>query len=136
MALKFQGTLVKLSVDGVVAMATLGEITGYSFDDGERGDIDVTHSESTKKQYLSGLAEADNATYDINYVVGSAGMVLAKASKDGDVAYFWEITYANGIKHTFQAVVKSMPHSGGTDDKLSGSVSVRLTTDVTEVPAA
>lgn len=135
MALKFQGTLVKLSVDGVVAMATLGEITGYSFDDGERGDIDVTHSTSTKKEYLSGLAEADYATYEINYVAGSAGLALAKASKATDTAYFWEITYANGVVDTFQAVVKVAPHSGSADDKLSGSVTVRLTTDVTETPA-
>jgi len=128
MGQKFQGTTISLSVDGVVAMALMAEITGYNFEDGERSDIDVTHSTSTKKEYLSGLAEADNISFDINYVRGAAGMLLAKDSKDNDTAYFWEMLYSDGSKDTFQGVVKSMPHSGGVDDKLSGSVSIRLTT--------
>ena len=126
MGMKFQGTTVKLSVDGVVAMATLGELTGYSFDDGERSEIDMTHSESTKKEYVSGLAEADNVTFDLNYVIGSAGLELALASKASDAPYFWEITYSNAKVQTFQATVKAAPHSGGSDDKLSGSVTIRV----------
>jgi len=134
MGMKFQGTKISLSVDGVVAMVLLGEITGYNFEDGENSDIDVTHSTSARKEYLTGLAEADNLSFDLNYVVGSAGIALAKASKDSQAAYFWEMEFANGIIHTFQGVVKSVPHSGGADDKLSGSVSIRLTTAVVETP--
>jgi len=130
----FQGTTIKLSVDGIVAMVALGEITGYSFEDGERGDIDVTHSTSTKKEYLSGLAEADNISFDMNYVLGGAGLALAKDSKDNDIAYFWELEFTDGTLHEFNGVVKAMPHSGGVDDKLSGSVNIRLTTGVTETP--
>lgn len=127
----FKGTTFEISELGTI-FTKIGDITGYNFEDGETSDIDTTHSESLKKEYINGLAEADTVTYDVNFEIGGAGLALAKACKAAGTAYFFKVTYSNAKVHTFQGQVKSVPHSGSNDDILKGSVGVRLTTDVAE----
>lgn len=142
MSQKFQGTLFEISDDDVT-FVTLGEVTGYDLDEGERSEIDTTHAASTRKEFLLGLAESGAVNFDIQYTPEGAGYAMAQASKGSDDVYYFRITYANqitpttgnGTIHDFQGHVKTLTHTGAVDDKLTGTVGTKIVGEITETAA-
>ncbi len=142
MGQKFQGITILMSDDDVTYVE-VGEITGYDLDEGERGEIDTTHSTSDRKEFLLGLQESGALNVDIQYVSESAGYAMAQASKGSDDPYYFRIDYANPITpttgtstlHEFQGHVKTLTHTGSVDDKLTGAIGTKILGEISETAA-
>lgn len=109
----------------------VGEITDFSGFDGKAAEIDVTHLQSTAKEFLMGLQDFGNWTIDVNYLPTDPGQVLLRAAKvSRDIQQFQAI-FSDGSKATFQGYVLSNPVKGGVDAKVDASFDIRITGSVT-----
>jgi hypothetical protein len=125
-AIKSQG--FKLEIDTGVSPTVwteVKEVTSFNVFDGEAADIEVTHLQSTAKEFLVGLADNGNASFELNYVSTDAGQELVRAAVGGAIKTF-RITLSNNEKYTFNGFVKSAPLSGGVDGKVDTSFNIKV----------
>ncbi len=109
----------------------VGEVTDFSGFDGKAAEIDVTHLQSTAKEFLMGLQDFGNFSIDVNYIAADAGQVLMRAAKTSRAIQTFKITFSDASTATFQGYVLSNPVKGGVDAKVDGSFDVRITGAVT-----
>lgn len=129
----FQGMDFEISADNVTYTA-VGCVTGYSLDGGGRSEIDTTCNTSTSKEFAFGLKDNGTLSLDINYEPTGAGLALAEASYASDTAYYFRITYTDvgGTTKTFQGFVMNLSDNGALDDKISGTIEIRVSGDITK----
>lgn len=109
----------------------VGEVVSFSGFDGQAAEIDVTHLQSTAKEWLMGLQDFGTFSIECNFLNSDAGqddMRAAKASRDVQA---FRCTFSDNSTATFQGYVLSAAISGGVDAKVDGSFSVRVTGNVT-----
>lgn len=133
-AIKAQATTVKMG-DGATpeVFTTIGGVTSFSGIDGEATEIDITSLTSTAKEYLVGLTDPGNMTLEVNYDPDDAQQTAVRTALDAGTLKNFEITLTDTTPTviTFSAYVKSFSISGGVDDKMNGSISLRISGSVT-----
>ncbi len=137
MALLFTGMEFGISVDGV-SYTPVGCVTGYSLDGAARSEIDTTCSTSTSKEFVFGLRDNGTLSLDIAYDPEGTGNALVKDSYASDVPYYFEVEYANsagtsGTVKTFVGYVVAIGENGTVDDKISGTIEIKVTGDITQI---
>ena len=141
-AIKFQEMTFEISADGVT-YTSIGCVTNYSLDGAGRTEIDVTCNDSTSKEYMFGLRDFGSLSLDINYDPDGAGLAIAEASYASDDNYHFRLVYANQITPTtgsgtikdFEGAVMNISDSGAIDDKISGTIEVKVSGDITKTSA-
>lgn len=108
-----------------------GEVTGFSGLDGQASEIDVTHMQSTAKEFLMGLQDWGGFNVDTNYLSGDTGQDLMRAAKASRDIQDFKAILSDATYFTFRGYVLSAPISGGVDAKVGGSFNVRISGDVT-----
>ena len=138
---KFQGMIFEISADDIT-YTSVGCITNYSLDGAGRTEIDVTCNNSTAKEYMFGLRDFGSLSLDLNYEPDGIGLGIAESSYASDDNYFFRITYANPLNATgtgtikdFEGAVMNISDGGGIDDKVSGTIEVKVSGDITKTPA-
>lgn len=109
------------------------EITSFNGFDGQAAEIDVTHLQSTAKEFLMGLQDFGNFSLEVNYLSADPGQQAMRAGKQSRDIQDFRLTFSDGSQVTFQGYVTSAPVSGGVDAKVDGSFTIRITGDVTEL---
>jgi hypothetical protein len=133
-AIETQGFTFKIgNGDSPLTYTTVGSVVSFSGLDGEAAEIDVTHLQSTAKEYLMGLQDFGNWSLEVNYLPADAGQDLLRAAKASRAIQDFQATLSDGTLITFQGFVKSNPVSGGVDAKVDGSFSIRISGNVTIV---
>jgi len=132
-AIEFQGFKVEVATAGgsPLSYTEVKEITDFDGFDGEASEIDVTHSQSTAKEFLLGLQDFGNVSLDCNHLPADAGQVILRAAKTDRVKRQFRLTFSDASTASFLAFVKSNPLKGGVDAKLSGAFTLRITGAVT-----
>jgi len=132
-AIGTQGTKFEIgNGDSPITYTEVKEVTNFSGFDGQAAEIDVTHLQSTAKEFIMGLQDFGSFQMDLNFIADDAGqdkMQLAKGS--GEVQDF-RLTLSDNTTFTFQGYVLSAPISGGVDAKVDTSFTIRITGDVVE----
>jgi hypothetical protein len=135
-AIKAQGFKleVETGASSPIVWTEVKEVKSFNFQPAEAADIDVTHLQSAAKEFLVGLP--DNGTFggDINFVMDDPGQVFLRAAQVSQAAQSFKATFSNGDTATFTAFVKSMPFSGGVDQAVTGTFSLKVTGAVTLTP--
>lgn len=108
-------------------MGAVGEVAGASGFDGQADEIDTTHLRSTAKEYLIGLQDFGNVQLDLNLVPSDTGQIKLRGLKGSGAVGTFSITLSSGEIAAFQAYVKSFTFTNNTNDKVGGSVSLRVT---------
>ncbi len=135
MALNSQGSKISHAPSGVSpsVYAALEEVTSISGPDGTANLIDVSHLQSTRKEYLQGLADNGSITIECNYTGGTKQMDLYdlfNSTADAE-EYKLEIpsTSAKTNFHTFtfQGVVSRWSLAAAVDDKVTLSITLQTT---------
>lgn len=120
---------------GKITAATwtgVGEIVDMDRAGGTRSEIDVSHLESTSKEFLAGLRDSGSYTFSMNWLFGDAGQAAVLAAEGSDDPATFRVTYPSTDSLTFDGYVTSVSGpSLGVDDKLSGSVTIRISGDLT-----
>lgn len=119
---------------GALSFVPIGEV----LDIGEYGRV---YELITSKPLASRGTTKKKGGYDeggmplqLNRDKSDAGQLLAVAAVDSDAYYSFCITFQNGDKHYFQALVMSYKTAiGGTDKNTGASINLEITTSSTGV---
>lgn len=106
------------------------EIVSFSGFDGQAAEIDVTHLQSTAKEFLMGLQDFGNFTLEANYLPADAGQDAMRAAKASRDIKTFRCTFSDATTATFSGYVLSASASGGVDSKVDTSFNVRISGDV------
>src|SRR3954453_23195037 len=103
------------------------EVVSFNGFDGKASEIDVTHLQSTAKEFLMGLRDFGNFNLETNYLPSDPGQDAMRAAQASREVQDFKITFSDDTDATFQGYVLSNPLSGGVDSKASGSFDIRIT---------
>lgn len=95
-------------------------------------DVSSHSSPSSYREFVKGMKDAGEITLEINYAPGNAthknavGGLLDQFSKD---QANWELTFSDAAltKWSFAAIVSAFEPSAPFDDKLTASITLKLT---------
>jgi hypothetical protein len=130
-----QGTLIQRgNGDGPPETFTaIGEVLDFDGPGGERGEIDVTHLQSTSREYKLALKDGGDMSFNVNILRGNAGQNGLQADHDANTLRNFKVILNDGGPTTasFAAFVKRFRRSGAKDDVVKGNVTLRISGDVT-----
>lgn len=109
----------------------IGEITDFSGPDGSASEIDVTHLQSTAKEFLMGLKDEGSYALSINWVPTDTGQEACRTARDSRAKKDFKVTYSDSSTATFEGYIMAMSGGGAVDDKVSGSITIRITDEIT-----
>lgn len=133
-AISTQGALVQRGDGaGTEVFTTIAEVISFSGPGGEASEIDVTSLTSTGKEFRLGLKDEGNVTLDCLLVPGDAAQDGLKSDRSAGTVRNFKIVLPDASSTTlsFAALVKGFSISGGVDDVVKASISLRVTGAVT-----
>ena len=92
--------------------------------------IDSTDMGSTWRTFIGGLKDGGECTFEIAYDPSLASHTALEGYIDGD-NYVILITWSDETTCTFNAIITSFSPSAAIDDKLTCSVGLKITGEVT-----
>ncbi len=113
--------------DSPTTYTEVKEITSFSGFDGAASEIDVTHLQSTAKEFLMGLQDFGSFQMDVNHLPTDAGQDAMRAAKASRDIQDFRITLSDASQITFRGYVLSNALSGAVDGKVDGSFTIRIT---------
>ncbi len=139
-ALHFQGTVISIGAESA-NLTPIGCIVGYDRTGGDKNEIDATCSDSLAKEFIFGLIDFGALSVEVNYNPEDSGWGIAEASEASTDEFFFEIAFPNkpdplgkGTIKTFKGYVTSTSDSGSVDDKLAGTINIKISGPITQVP--
>lgn len=123
---------------GTAAVATplewleIGEVVTFDGPGGSASMYETTHLRSTAKEKKIGLMDEGQLTLSINWDLDSdAGQQAASDARKSREEKSFKLTFSDDSTATFSGYVMGVSASGGVDDKVSGSVTIEITGEVT-----
>lgn len=116
---------------------SLGEVYNITPPSDTVDQIDVTHMQSPnrRREFISGLVDGGECSFEMNWVPGSTGdselnEILALGVGVSRRRQC-RIRYPNAVTHTFEAELQSYEKTVPTDDKMTATVTFKVTGAVT-----
>lgn len=135
------GTLFK-SGNGAVpeVFTTLAEVTAITPPALARDTVDATHEESPGawREFIAGLKDGGEVSLDLNFVPGgtAAAAMMAELDLDGALAKInRQIIFPDGSYFSFAGILTAFEPDAPIDDKMSASVTFKVTGKPTLVQA-
>ena len=113
-----------------VAWTAIGEVTDFSGPDGTASEIDITHLQSTAKEFLMGLPDEGSISLSINWAPADTGQLAVKAARKARTKKDFKITYSDKSTASFKGYVMGLSTDAAVDDKVNGSITLRVTGEV------
>lgn len=136
------GSLFEIEgVDSPSQFHELAEVFNITPPSSEVDQVDVTHMQSPyrRREFIDGLIDPGECSFEMNYVPGSTSDLMLLAILDTPLGESrrrtCRITYPNGVKDTFSANLMNYEPDIPTDDKMTATVTWRVTGFVTRTPA-
>src|SRR5262249_36124027 len=114
------GTAQKLT------MTAIGKVTNISAPSAAASDIDTTHLLSVTKEYLVGLGDEGDATFDVLVDNTDLGQAALRLAREAQAVKGFTVTDSAGKVACFPASVKQFGFTAGANDVYKGSVSVKI----------
>lgn len=123
--------------NGTGVLTKLAEVTAITPPNPMTDDVEATHfgSPDRRREYISGLIEDGEGTFELNYVPGSATDTLIRDAQDAGDSREYMIVIpdgANGWEITGTCIVKGYERSIPIDDRMTATMTVRFTGASTE----
>lgn len=121
---------------------SLGEVFNITPPSANVDPVDVTHMQSPdrRREFISGLIDGGECSFEMNYVPGSDGddelHEILELPVGESRRRSCRITYPNDVTHTFDAELQTYEASVPTDDKMTATVSFKVTGAITRGVAA
>jgi len=93
--------------------------------------IDVTNLQSTQREFILGLTDPGETSFEMNFVPGSASETLLLAAKASRTSKQFRIVFPNLYTWTFGGLVTGYEPSMPNDDKMTCTVTIKVTGSVT-----
>ena len=132
-----QGTDFRISADGST-FTGLGCIESWDLSTSDRAEIDTTCLLDTSKTFKFGLKDSGTLSLELMYSIDGAGQALLEASYADSDSYFFEVEYSDnagttGTVKSFKGYVINLSETGGKDDVIKQSVTIKVSGDITTV---
>ncbi len=129
------------SLHNGTTLVPLGEITSISIPAAETDEVEATHftSPNRRREYISGLIEDGEGTFEMNLEPGSATDILIRAAQAAGDTRTYEIVIPKPTgtwKIAGSCIVRRYERMVPIDDKMTASLTVRFTGAVTETAVA
>jgi hypothetical protein len=99
--------------------------------DGKVAKLDATNLSSTAKEYIAGLLDPGQFTFDVDVDMADPGQTALRNFLYSASVVSFKLTLPNGHTATFSAFVESFPWDGGVDKLLTANVNLMITGPVT-----
>ncbi|SOB86767.1 hypothetical protein SAMN06297144_1876 [Sphingomonas guangdongensis] len=131
-AINAKATTVHIKV-GAAAPVKIGGIKDFDFGGGSAPDIDTSDLDSTKREFMTGLADEGEMTLTLNYLPTDAGQTAVSAARDANTRIQLIIANVPGnVKWEAYAYAKTFSISGGLDQAFSASASFKFDGAITK----
>ena len=132
MAVATQGIQIEVeTTPGGGSFTAVGEVQSFDGPTANKPEIEVTHLQSTFKEYLPGLKDNGTITLAANYTVPEdAGQAILRANFDtlNPPSLLMRLTIGADVWQ-FNAFVQEMPISAQPDSKVDLGITLRVTSD-------
>jgi len=123
------------------ALTKLAEITAITLPNPQVSDVEATHFESPgrRREYISGLIEDGEGTFEMNYNPGSATDEIIRDAMSDGVARSYKIVVPDGEdtwEVTGECIVKGYERAVPIDDRMTATLTIRFTGASTEAAGA
>lgn len=113
-------------------LTELGEITAISLPNPQQADVEATHfkSPNRRREYIAGLIEDGEGTFEMNYDPGSATDALIRAALSDGVTRGYKIVVPDSVdtwEITGDCIVKGYERRVPIDDRMTATLTVRFT---------
>jgi hypothetical protein len=114
----------------------LAEVYDITPPDSKIDLIDATHSQSPNRfrEFIQGLVDPGETSFEMNFVPGSAADTRIQELRDG-VTRSCKITFPNGATWTFDAILTGYAPKAPTADKMTASVTFKVSGSVVAAAA-
>ena len=131
-AISAQGTTLQVGTQDATPNTAVANIRTFSGFDGTASEIDVTNLASTAKEYRLGLQDYGGFSFDWHPDFSDAGQNQVRGASASGAILAFKLTFPDGSSASFEALVSNANSlSGGVDATVDGSVTLRITGDVT-----
>lgn len=115
----------------------LAEVYDINPPDQKIDQIDATHSQSPNRyrEFIQGLVDPGETSFDMNFVPGSAADLRIQALRDG-LARSCQITFPNGATWTFSGVLTGYQPKVPTADKMTATVTFKVSGSIVAAAGA
>lgn len=110
------------------SIKNLKTIKGF---DGKVAKLDATNLASTAKEYISGLLDPGQFTFDVDLDVNDPGQIALRNFLATAAVVQFKLTLPNGHTATFTAFVETFPWDGGVDKIVTANVNLIISGPVT-----
>ena len=117
-------------------LTQLEEVIAISVPNAQVEDVEATHmlSAGRRREYVAGLIEDGEGTFEFNLIPGGATDLLIQAAVDDGVVRDYEVIIPDGAfgqKFAGDCIVKGYERSVPIDDRMTATMTVRFTGAVT-----
>lgn len=126
------------SLHNGTALVELAEVTAISLPAPVTAEVEATHFKSAnrRREYIAGLVEDGEGTFEMNLNPGSATDALIRAALAAGDARSYKIVIPDSPTGTWEitgtCIVRSYERSVPIDDRMTASMTVRFTGASTE----
>lgn len=114
---------------------SVGEVASIKPPSSTTDQIDVTHMQSPggRREFVAGLIDSGECSFEMNYVPGSTGdqlLLAILALAPGLRARVCRITYPNYVSDTFTGVLMTYEPTVPVDDKMTATVTFKVSGEI------
>lgn len=89
--------------------------------------IDASHMGSPDREFVMGLTDPGETSFEMNFVPGSTSEGLILAAKAARVAKNFRIVFPNAATWTFAGLLTGYEPAVPNDDKMTATVTIKVT---------
>ena len=110
----------------IPALIEIGEVINVTPPGGTSDRVDATHMKSPgrRREYIAGLIDSGEASFEINWVPGSATDELLRTLQTSGAIVQHQIEWANGVTVTYDAAITGYEKSVPIDDRMTATITV------------
>lgn len=116
------------------AFDTIAEVISITPPNEQADDVEATHFKSANRtrEYIAGLIEPGEASFDINWIPGDAtATIILDLKASGDIRQH-RITWPNATTWTFSGYIKGFEPQSPIDDRMTATVTIKVTSSTVE----
>ncbi len=123
-----QGSVIRRGdTNSPTVYTAIPQVSNISGPTASANEIDVTNLSSTAKEFVTGLVDYGQVTFDLILDRNNAQHSGLKDDLDGNTIRSYQIQTPDGIVESFEARVSGLDQNIQTDDAVKASVTLRLT---------
>ncbi|WP_075216080.1 phage tail tube protein [Mongoliimonas terrestris] len=123
------GSLFEISTDNGTTWEPIAEVTDITPPSDNIDVIDATHMQSpgATREFILGLNDPGEASFEMNFIPGSDADDTIQAVRAARERVKCRITWPNDVTWTFDGILTGYEPAAPTDDKMTATVTFKVT---------